>query len=99
MVSIEMARFYSTRVFSTMAITAKIWCVRIPIHVPLLGVGAKEQAQLNAFIQLESEAIGTSFAAGSATRDAVATQIRGNEWMIYVDDQSKEEHWDFVRRS
>lgn len=52
--------------------------------------------QLNAFIQLEGEAIGTSFAANSSTREAFATDIRGSEWMIYVDEKTKQEKWDLV---
>jgi hypothetical protein len=51
---------------------------------------------LNAFIQLEGEAIGTSFAADDDTREAMSTYIKGDEWMIYTDSETKTEHWDFV---
>jgi ABC-type thiamine transport system substrate-binding protein len=54
-------------------------------------------SQLNAFIQLEGEAIGTSFAANESTRAAFATDVAGGEWMIYVDSETKQEHWDLVR--
>lgn len=54
-------------------------------------------SQLNAFIQLEGEAIGTSFAANESTRAAFATDVKGGEWMIYVDSETKQEHWDLVR--
>lgn len=49
-------------------------------------------------MQLEGEAIGTSFAANDSTKDAFAAFIKGSEWMIYVDEETKQEHWDFVRR-
>ncbi|KAG8419582.1 hypothetical protein J3458_004439 [Metarhizium acridum] len=64
-------------------------------HVGILYNGNYGKDLLNAFIQLEGEAIGTSFAAGNATRDAIAAQVRGNEWMIFVDQQTQQEHWDF----
>ena len=51
---------------------------------------------LNAFIQLEGEAIGTSFAANDSQREAAAALVKGDEWMIYVDEETKQEHWDFV---
>lgn len=54
------------------------------------------KCQFNAFIQLEAEAIGTSFAAGNATRDAMAAQTRGNEWMIFTNSHTGQEYWDFV---
>lgn len=53
--------------------------------------------QINAFIQLEGEAIGTRYAANESTREAFAADIKGSEWMIYVDEDTKQEHWDFVR--
>ncbi|KAG8405083.1 hypothetical protein J3459_022258 [Metarhizium acridum] len=65
-------------------------------HVGILYNGNYGKDLLNAFIQLEGEAIGTSFAAGNAPRDAIAAQVRGNEWMIFVDQQTQQEHWDFV---
>ncbi|EFY99471.2 glycosaminoglycan (GAG) polysaccharide lyase [Metarhizium robertsii] len=64
-------------------------------HNGILYNGNYGKDLFNAFIQLEGEAIGTSFAAGNATRDAIAAQVRGNEWMIFVDQQTKQEHWDF----
>ncbi|OAQ70801.1 polysaccharide lyase family 8 protein [Pochonia chlamydosporia 170] len=64
-------------------------------HAGILYNGNYGKDLFNAFIQLNSEAAGTSFAAGPATEDAIATQVRGNEWMIFVDEQTKREHWDF----
>lgn len=53
-------------------------------------------SKLNAFIQLEGEAIGTSYAANDTTRDALAAKVKGNEWMIYTDLQTGTAYWDFV---
>ncbi|KAL1873622.1 hypothetical protein VTK73DRAFT_809 [Phialemonium thermophilum] len=64
-------------------------------HTGILYNGNYGKDQLNAFIQLEGEAIGTAFAAKDATREAVAAQIKGNEWMIFTDLKTRQEHWDF----
>ncbi|KAK2606010.1 hypothetical protein QQS21_003527 [Conoideocrella luteorostrata] len=64
-------------------------------HAGILYNGNYGKDLFNAFIQLESEAIGTSFAAGNSTRGAVAAQVRGNEWMIFVDENTKQQYWDF----
>ncbi|POR31381.1 Chondroitinase-AC [Tolypocladium paradoxum] len=64
-------------------------------HSGILYNGNYGKDLFNAFIQLEGEAIGTSFAAGNATRDAVAAQAKGNEWMIFTDSHTGQEHWDF----
>ncbi|KAJ2965504.1 hypothetical protein NQ176_g10584 [Zarea fungicola] len=50
---------------------------------------------LNIFISLEGEAIGTQFAANNITREAMSTYIRGDEWMIYTDHKTRQQHWDF----
>lgn len=55
--------------------------------------------KLNIFIQLEGEAVGTRFAAGNATREAMATYIRGDEWMIFTDETTRRQHWDYVSKS
>jgi hypothetical protein len=52
--------------------------------------------QLNIFIQLQGEAVGTRFAANDATREAMSTLIKGNEWMIFTDLKSRQQHWDFA---
>ncbi|KND87076.1 Chondroitinase-AC [Tolypocladium ophioglossoides CBS 100239] len=64
-------------------------------HTGILYNGNYGKDLFNAFIQLEGEAIGTSFAAGNATRDAMAAQTKGNEWMIFTDSHTGQEHWDF----
>ncbi|KAF3070004.1 Chondroitinase-AC [Trichoderma lentiforme] len=64
-------------------------------HDGLLYNGNYGKDLLNAFIQLEGEAIGTSFAADDSTREAMSTYIKGDEWMIYTDSDTKTEHWDF----
>ncbi|KAK5996848.1 Chondroitinase-AC-like protein [Cladobotryum mycophilum] len=64
-------------------------------HKGILYNGNYGKDLLNAFIQLEGEAIGTPFAANDTTRDAMSTLIRGDEWMIYTDAENKVEHWDF----
>ncbi|ETR98059.1 polysaccharide lyase family 8 protein [Trichoderma reesei RUT C-30] len=64
-------------------------------HDGLLYNGNYGKDLLNAFIQLEGEAIGTSFAADDDTREAMSTYIKGDEWMIYTDSETKTEHWDF----
>lgn len=53
--------------------------------------------QLNAFIQLEGEAKGTSLAANANSRQAFTAQVRASEWMIVTDAQTKRERWDLVR--
>ncbi|KAL7936407.1 polysaccharide lyase family 8 protein [Trichoderma chlorosporum] len=64
-------------------------------HDGLLYNGNYGKDLLNAFIQLEGEAIGTSFAADNDTREAMSTYIKGDEWMIFTDYQNRVEHWDF----
>ncbi|PTB73729.1 polysaccharide lyase family 8 protein [Trichoderma longibrachiatum ATCC 18648] len=64
-------------------------------HDGLLYNGNYGKDLLNAFIQLEGEAIGTSFAANDDTREAMSTYIKGDEWMIYTDSETRTEHWDF----
>ncbi|KAL7973172.1 family 8 polysaccharide lyase, partial [Trichoderma sp. SZMC 28014] len=64
-------------------------------HDGVLYNGNYGKDLLNAFIQLESEAIGTSFAANNDTRAAMSTYVKGDEWLIYTDSQTRTEHWDF----
>ncbi|OAA69683.1 polysaccharide lyase family 8 protein [Cordyceps fumosorosea ARSEF 2679] len=64
-------------------------------HDGILYNGNYGKDLLNVFIQLEGEAIGTRFAANDATREAMSTYIKGDEWMIFTDQQRKQEHWDF----
>ncbi|KLT39175.1 polysaccharide lyase family 8 protein [Cutaneotrichosporon oleaginosum] len=64
-------------------------------HDGILYNGNYGKDALNAFIQLEGEAIGTAFAANDTVREAVATFIRGSEWMIYADQSTRRLHWDF----
>ncbi|KAG9240474.1 polysaccharide lyase family 8 protein [Calycina marina] len=49
---------------------------------------------LNAFIQVGGEAVGTEFEPGNSTMEAIAAQVRGNEWMIVVDEETGQEYWD-----
>ncbi|KJZ78676.1 hypothetical protein HIM_02067 [Hirsutella minnesotensis 3608] len=64
-------------------------------HSGLLYNGNYGKDMLNTFIQLEGEAAETSFAADDITRQAMATLIRGSEWMIYTDSETKQQRWDF----
>ncbi|KAG9240025.1 polysaccharide lyase family 8 protein [Calycina marina] len=50
---------------------------------------------LNAFIQVGGESVGTSFEAGNSTMEAIAAQVRGNEWILFVDEETGQEYWDF----
>lgn len=67
-------------------------------HDGILYNGNYGKDLLNAFIQLQGEAIGTSFSANSSAKQAFAAQVKGSEWMIYVDGETGVEHWDFVSR-
>jgi hypothetical protein len=51
---------------------------------------------MNAFIQLEGEAKGTTYAANDTSRQAFSTVIKGSEWLLYTSNSSKQIHWDFV---
>lgn len=53
--------------------------------------------QFNIFIQLGGAAAGTKFAPCDETRETIATYTRGNEWMIFVDDTTRRQLWDYVR--
>ncbi|XWW94859.1 hypothetical protein V2A60_002808 [Cordyceps javanica] len=64
-------------------------------HDGILYNGNYGKDLLNIFIQLEGEAVGTRFAADDATREAMSTYIRGNEWMIFTDQKTGQQHWDF----
>nr|7R2X_A Chain A, Mannuronic acid specific lyase [Paradendryphiella salina]7R2X_B Chain B, Mannuronic acid specific lyase [Paradendryphiella salina] len=50
---------------------------------------------LNAFIQLERQALDTEFEAGDTTKQAIAAQVRGNEWMTFIDEETRQQYWDF----
>lgn len=65
-------------------------------HVGILYNGNYGKDLMNAFIQLESEATGTAFAAGDDTREAIAAQVRGNEWMTFRDKEDGRLKWDYV---
>ncbi|KAJ4144516.1 hypothetical protein LMH87_003397 [Akanthomyces muscarius] len=64
-------------------------------HNGILYNGNYGKDLLNIFIQLEGEAVGTRFAADDATREAMSTYIRGDEWMIFTDQKTRQQHWDF----
>lgn len=68
-------------------------------HSGILYTGNYGKDLLNAFLQLEGEAFGTSYAANGTTRTALATFVKGSEWMIFIDKQTNISHWDFVRLS
>lgn len=57
---------------------------------------ANKNKQLNVFIQLEGEAIGTRFEATDDTRKTMSTYIKGDEWMIFTDHTTGQQHWDYV---
>ncbi|BEJ10825.1 hypothetical protein CspHIS471_0102470 [Cutaneotrichosporon sp. HIS471] len=63
-------------------------------HNGILYNGNYGKDALNAFIQLEGEAIGTSFAANDTVREAIAAFIRGSEWMIFRDKTTHRLLWD-----
>jgi hypothetical protein len=48
-------------------------------------------------LDLEIEAGGTQFAANDKSKQAFATLIDGDQWMIYRNVISGVLHWDFVR--
>ncbi|KAM3505998.1 hypothetical protein MY11210_007736 [Beauveria gryllotalpidicola] len=64
-------------------------------HDGILYNGNYGKDLLNIFIQLEGEAVGTRFAADDATMEAMSTFIKGNEWMIFTDLKTRQQHWDF----
>ncbi|ATY64353.1 polysaccharide lyase family 8 [Cordyceps militaris] len=64
-------------------------------HDGILYNGNYGKDLLNVFIQLEGEAVGTRFAADAATKQAMSTLIKGNEWMIFTDKNTRQQHWDF----
>ncbi|WVQ70638.1 hypothetical protein IAR50_000158 [Cryptococcus sp. DSM 104548] len=64
-------------------------------HEGVLYNGNYGKDLINAFIALEGPAIGTQYAASNDSRAALSTQVKGSEWMIYVDQETKVEHWDF----
>ncbi|KAM3453406.1 hypothetical protein MY3296_003814 [Beauveria thailandica] len=64
-------------------------------HDGILYNGNYGKDLLNIFIQLQGEAVGTRFAANDATREAVSTFVKGNEWMIFTDLKTRQQHWDF----
>lgn len=47
-------------------------------------------------LDLETEAGGTQFEAGTASKDAFATLIDGDQWLIYRNVITEVLHWDFV---
>ncbi|KAM3499288.1 hypothetical protein MY10362_007447 [Beauveria mimosiformis] len=64
-------------------------------HNGILYNGNYGKDLLNIFIQLQGEAVGTRFAASDATREAMSTFVKGNEWMIFTDLKTRQQHWDF----
>ena len=50
----------------------------------------------NDVLDLEIEAGGTTFAAGSDSQNAFATLIEGDRWMIFRNTLTGVLHWDFV---
>jgi hypothetical protein len=47
-------------------------------------------------LDLEVEAGGTSFAAGTDSQNAFATLFDGDRWMIFRNSITGVNHWDFV---
>jgi hypothetical protein len=66
-------------------------------HNGILYTGNYGKDLLNAFISLESAATGTQFAAGNATREAIAAMVSGAEWMMFRDRSNGTLKWDYVR--
>ena len=53
----------------------------------------------NDVLALEIEAAGTEFEAGTTSKDAFASLIDGDQWMIYRNVETGVLHWDFVSLS
>ncbi len=52
---------------------------------------------MNDVLNLELQAAGTSWAAGSSSKDAVISYVDGFQWAIYRNVLTDVLHWDFVR--
>ena len=65
-------------------------CSSTPPLFDLLEISA------NDVLDLEIEAGGTIFAAGSDSQNAFATLLEGNRWMIFRNTLTGVLHWDFV---
>ncbi|CEJ80059.1 hypothetical protein VHEMI00264 [[Torrubiella] hemipterigena] len=64
-------------------------------HDGVLYNGNYGKDLLNAFIQLGAEIVGTQFATNNATKQTMATYVRGCEWMIFTNQETRQEYWDF----
>jgi hypothetical protein len=65
-------------------------------HDGILYSGNYGKDLMNAFIQLQGEAKGTSFSANDTSKLAFSALIKGSEWLLYTSTTSKQLHWDFV---
>ena len=54
---------------------------------------------MNDVLNLELQAAGTSWTAGSSSKDAVISYVDGFQWAIYRNVLTDVLHWDFVRTS
>ncbi|KZP04687.1 polysaccharide lyase family 8 protein, partial [Athelia psychrophila] len=64
-------------------------------HVGILYNGNYGKDYLNADLDLETEAGDTQFAAEIASKEALATLLQGDLWMIYRNVITDVLHWDF----
>ena len=67
--------------------------MRIILKFPRLTFTNKST---NDVLALEIEAAGTEFEAGTTSKDAFASLIDGDQWMIYRNIFTNILHWDFV---
>ena len=70
--------------------------MRIILKFPRLTFTNKST---NDVLALEIEAAGTEFEAGTTSKDAFASLIDGDQWMIYRNVETGVLHWDFVSLS
>lgn len=56
----------------------------------------RERLSANDVLLLEIVAGGTQFAAGPNNKDAFATLMDGDQWMIFRNVETGVLHWDFV---
>ncbi|KAI5124661.1 hypothetical protein M0805_004269 [Coniferiporia weirii] len=64
-------------------------------HAGIIYNGNYGKDYTNDVLALEIEAAGTQFEAGTASQEAFATLIDGDQWMIYRNIETDVLHWDF----
>jgi hypothetical protein len=64
-------------------------------HSGLLYNGNYGKDLINAFVQLESETLWTNYGANSTYQEAFTTLMGGSEWMVFLDSETGQLHWDY----